>query len=169
MQTGNRFVVHCELEHAGYGQRNRRNPMRLERRLHVTLFPKRTSAFAFFCEGGPTDTTHHKHSASTRETRFLDAAVARLIPADELGPRRRQALLPSTDSSAPGAHMGVTSLRPWAQYATQQGYQSRLAAGAISRGDRKQPALRAALRWVFAFLAAHSRMRFYALWRKQIG
>jgi gluconate 2-dehydrogenase gamma chain len=64
------------------------------------------------------------------EIRFLDAAVARLIPADELGPGAKEAgvtcYIDRQLASTWGAHGRNYRSGPWADGTPQQGYQSRL-------------------------------------------
>ena len=72
------------------------------------------------------------------EIRFLDAAVERLIPTDELGPgregRRRHLLHRSPACAACGARTAATTARgPGVEGTPQQGFQSRLTPQEIYR------------------------------------
>ena len=62
------------------------------------------------------------------EVRFLDAAVARLIPADELGPGAKEAgvtcVIEGRLTSAWGTHGRNYRMGPWPE-GRQQGFQSR--------------------------------------------
>ncbi|MEK7878203.1 MAG: gluconate 2-dehydrogenase subunit 3 family protein, partial [Pseudomonadota bacterium] len=64
------------------------------------------------------------------EVRFLDAAVARLIPADELGPGAKEAgvacFIDRQLTSSWGTHGRNYRMGPWLEGTPQQGFQSRL-------------------------------------------
>jgi gluconate 2-dehydrogenase gamma chain len=72
-----------------------------------------------------------------QEVRFLDAAVARLIPADELGAGAREAgvtcFIDRQLASAWGAHGRQYRQGPWLEGTPQQGFQSRLTPQEIYR------------------------------------
>ena len=67
---------------------------------------------------------------SQREVRFLDAAVARLIPADDLGPGAKEAgvtvFLDRQMESAYGSFARAYRMGPFAEGTPQQGFQSPL-------------------------------------------
>jgi len=71
------------------------------------------------------------------ETRFLDAAVARLIPADELGPGAKEAdvacFIDRQLVSAWGTHGRNYRSGPWPEGTPEQGFQSRLTPQEIYR------------------------------------
>jgi len=71
------------------------------------------------------------------EVRFLDAAVARLIPADELGPGAKEAgvayFIDQQLVSAWGTHGRNYRMGPWPEGTPQQGFQSRLTPQEIYR------------------------------------
>ena len=71
------------------------------------------------------------------EIRFLDAAVARLIPADELGPGAKEAdvtyYIDRQLASAWGVHGRNYRMGPWREGTPQQGFQSRLTPQEIYR------------------------------------
>ena len=71
------------------------------------------------------------------EVRFLDAAVARLIPADELGPGAKEAgvacFIDQQLASAWGTHGRNYRMGPWPEGTPQQGFQSRLTPQEIYR------------------------------------
>ena len=71
------------------------------------------------------------------ETRFLDAAVARLIPADELGPGAKEAgvthFIDQQLVSSWGTHGRNYRAGPWLEGTPQQGFQSRLTPQEIYR------------------------------------
>jgi gluconate 2-dehydrogenase gamma chain len=71
------------------------------------------------------------------ETRFIDAAVARLIPADELGPGAREAgvthFIDHQLASSWGTHGRNYRSGPWLEGTAQQGFQSRLTPKEIYR------------------------------------
>lgn len=72
-----------------------------------------------------------------QEVRFLDAAVARLIPADELGPGAREAgvtcFIDRQLTSSWGTHGRNYRMGPWPEGAPEQGFQSRLTPQEIYR------------------------------------
>lgn len=71
------------------------------------------------------------------EIRFLDAAVARLIPADDLGPGAKEAdvtyFIEQQLTSSWGTHGRNYRQGPWPQGTPQQGFQSRLTPQEIYR------------------------------------
>jgi gluconate 2-dehydrogenase gamma chain len=71
------------------------------------------------------------------EVRFLDAAVARLIPADELGPGAKEAdvtyFIDQQLASAWGMHGRNYRMGPWREGSAQQGFQSPLTPQEIYR------------------------------------
>jgi gluconate 2-dehydrogenase gamma chain len=71
------------------------------------------------------------------EVRFLDAAVARLIPADELGPGAKEAdvtyFIDRQLMSSWGTHGRNYRMGPWREGTPQQGFQSRLTPQEIYR------------------------------------
>jgi len=71
------------------------------------------------------------------EVRFLDAAVARLIPADELGPGAREAdvtvFIDRQLASSWGTHGRNYRMGPWQEGTPQQGFQSPLTPQEIYR------------------------------------
>jgi gluconate 2-dehydrogenase gamma chain len=71
------------------------------------------------------------------EIRFLDAAVERLIPSDDLGPGAREAgvtcFIDSQLGSAWGTHGRNYRSGPWLEGAPEQGFQSRLTPQEIYR------------------------------------
>lgn len=71
------------------------------------------------------------------EVRFLDAAVARIIPADGLGPGAREAgvtcFIDRQLTSAWGTHGRNYRMGPWHEGTPQQGFQSRLTPQEIYR------------------------------------
>src|ERR1043165_1080819 len=71
------------------------------------------------------------------EVRFLDAAVSRLIPADELGPGAKEAdvtwFIDRQLVSAWGAHGRNYRMGPWQDGTPQQGWQSPLTPQEIYR------------------------------------
>jgi gluconate 2-dehydrogenase gamma chain len=77
------------------------------------------------------DSTPHAYSILTLpEVRFLDAAVSRLIPADELGPGAKEAdvtyYIDRQLASVWGTHGRNYRQGPWLDGTPQQGFQSRL-------------------------------------------
>lgn len=71
------------------------------------------------------------------EVRFLDAAVARLIPADELGPGAKEAgvtyFIDQQLVSSWGTHGRNYRMGPWPEGTPEQGFQSRLTPQEIYR------------------------------------
>jgi gluconate 2-dehydrogenase gamma chain len=71
------------------------------------------------------------------EIRFLDAATARLIPADELGPGAKEAgvacFIDRQLASVWGSHGRNYRMGPWPEGTPQQGFQSRLTPREIYR------------------------------------
>ena len=71
------------------------------------------------------------------EIRFIDAAVARLIPADELGPGAKEAgvthFIDQQLASSWGTHGRNYRSGPWLEGTAQQGFQSRLTPKEIYR------------------------------------
>jgi gluconate 2-dehydrogenase gamma chain len=71
------------------------------------------------------------------EVRFLDAAVARLIPADDLGPGAKEAgvtyFIDQQLVSSWGTHGRNYRMGPWLEGTPQQGFQSRLTPQEIYR------------------------------------
>ena len=71
------------------------------------------------------------------EIRFLDAAVERLVPADELGPGARDAgvsyFIDQQLASVWGSHGRNYRMGPWPEGTPQQGFQSRLTPREIYR------------------------------------
>ncbi len=71
------------------------------------------------------------------EIRFLDAAVARLIPADELGPGAKEAdvtyFIDQQLASAWGTYSRAYRMGPWREGTPQQGFQSPLTPQEIYR------------------------------------
>ena len=83
-------------------------------------------------------TPGHAYFFLTRpEVRFLDAALARLIPADELGPGAREAevtcYIDRQLVSVWGSHGRNYRMGPWQEGTPQQGFQSRLTPQEIYR------------------------------------
>lgn len=76
------------------------------------------------------------------EIRFLDAAVARLIPADELGPGAKEAsvtyFIDQQLVSSWGTHGRNYRLGPWPEGTPQQGFQSRLTPQEIYRAGIRE-------------------------------
>lgn len=76
------------------------------------------------------------------EVRFLDAAVARLIPADELGPGAREAdvtyFIDRQLTSSWGTHGRNYRMGPWQEGTPQQGFQSRLTPQEIYRAAMRE-------------------------------
>ncbi len=84
------------------------------------------------------DSNRHAYSFLTPpEVQFLDAAVERLIPADELGPGARDACvsyyIDRQLMSNWGMHGRNYRMGPWAEGTPQQGFQSRLTPQEIYR------------------------------------
>lgn len=74
--------------------------------------------------------THAFRFLSAGEARFLDAALARLIPADDLGPGAREAdvtsFIDQRLAGGFGAHARQYRAGPWADGTPEQGWQSPL-------------------------------------------
>ena len=86
-------------------------------------------------DGAPPE---HAFSFLTQpEIRFLDAAVARLIPADELGPGAKEAdvtwFIDRQLAGTWGTHGRNYRMGPWQEGTPQQGFQSRLTPQEIYR------------------------------------
>jgi gluconate 2-dehydrogenase gamma chain len=94
------------------------------------------------------------------EIRFIDAAVARLIPADELGPGAKEAgvtfFIDRQLLSTWGSHGRNYRSGPWAEGTPQQGYQSRLTPQELYRAAIRETDLFCSRHYgkVFAFLSA---------------
>ena len=95
-----------------------------------------------------------------QEARFLDAAVARLIPADELGPGAKEAgvtvYIDRQLVSFWGTHGRNYRMGPWRDGTPQQGFQSRLTPQEIYRAGIRETNLHTAKRYgkAFEFLPA---------------
>lgn len=93
------------------------------------------------------------------EIRFLDAAVARLIPADELGPGAQEAgvtyYIDRQLASTWGSHGRNYRSGPWAEGTPQQGYQSRLTPQELYRAAIREIDLHCSKHYgkLFAFLS----------------
>ena len=93
------------------------------------------------------------------EIRFLDAAVSRLIPADDLGPGAREAdvayFIDQQLASAWGTHGRNYRSGPWLEGTPQQGFQSRLTPQEIYRAAIRETDLHCTRQYgkAFAFLA----------------
>ena len=76
------------------------------------------------------------------EVRFLDAALARLIPADELGPGAKEAdvtyFIDRQLISSWGTHGRNYRMGPWPEGTPQQGFQSRLTPQEIYRAGIRE-------------------------------
>ena len=94
------------------------------------------------------------------EVRFLDAAVARLIPADNLGPGAREAgvtcFIDRQLTSSWGTHGRNYRMGPWREGTPQQGFQSRLTPQEIYRAAIRETDLHCIKQHgkAFCFLAA---------------
>ena len=94
------------------------------------------------------------------EIRFLDAAVARLIPADELGPGAKEAdvtyFIDRQLTSSWGTHGRNYRMGPWQEGTPQQGFQSRLTPQEIYRAAIRETDMYCSRQYgkVFSFLAA---------------
>ncbi len=94
------------------------------------------------------------------EIRFLDAAVARLIPADDLGPGAKEAdvtyFIDRQLSSSWGTHGRNYRVGPWQEGTPQQGFQSRLTPQEIYRAAIRESDLYCSRQYgkAFCFLAA---------------
>jgi gluconate 2-dehydrogenase gamma chain len=83
-----------------------------------------------------TETTHVFTYLTQPEVRFLDAAAARLIPADDLGPGGKEAVSAYIDNqlgSVWGSHGRNYRSGPWPEGTPYQGFQSRLTPREIYR------------------------------------
>ena len=93
------------------------------------------------------------------EVRFLDAAVARLIPADELGPGAMEAdvsyFIDQQLASVWGSHGRNYRAGPWPEGTPQQGFQSRLTPREIYRAAIRETNLHCLKQFgkAFEFLA----------------
>ena len=93
------------------------------------------------------------------EVRFLDAAVARLIPADELGPGAKEAdvsyFIDQQLASVWGSHGRNYRAGPWPEGTPQQGFQSRLTPREIYRAAIRETNLHCLKQFgkAFEFLA----------------
>lgn len=96
------------------------------------------------------------------EIRFLDAAVARLIPADELGPGAKEAgvtyFIDQQLASVWGTHGRNYRMGPWPEGTPEQGFQSRLTPQEIYRVAIRETDIYCGKRYgkIFAFLAAEA-------------
>lgn len=83
------------------------------------------------------DTPHVYSYLTVPEVRFLDAALARLIPADDLGPGAKEAdvafFIDQQLASVWGTHGRNYRQGPWADGTPEQGWQSRLTPQEIYR------------------------------------
>lgn len=97
---------------------------------------------------------------TSQEVRFLDAAVARLIPADELGPGAKEAgvacFIDRQLVSSWGTHGRQYRMGPWQDGTPQQGFQSRLTPQEIYRAAIRETDLYCGRQFgkAFNFLAA---------------
>lgn len=105
-------------------------------------------------------TQEHAYGYLTElEARFLDAAVARLIPADELGPGAKEAgvtvFIDRQLVSFWGTHGRNYRMGPWRDGTPQQGFQSRLTPQEIYRAGIRETNLYCVKRYgkPFEFLA----------------
>jgi gluconate 2-dehydrogenase gamma chain len=112
-------------------------------------------------EASGNDAPGHAYQYLTlSEIRFLDAAVARLIPADELGPGAREAdatyFIDRQLASSWGTHGRNYRMGPWQEGAPQQGFQSRLTPQEIYRAAIRETDLYCSGMYgkFFAFLTA---------------
>jgi gluconate 2-dehydrogenase gamma chain len=93
------------------------------------------------------------------EVRFLDAAVARLIPADDLGPGAKEAdvtyFIDQQLVSSWGTHGRNYRMGPWLEGTPQQGFQSRLTPQEIYRAAIRETNIYCSKQYgkAFAFLA----------------
>jgi gluconate 2-dehydrogenase gamma chain len=93
------------------------------------------------------------------EVRFLDAAVARLIPADDLGPGAKEAgvtyFIDRQLISSWGTHGRNYRMGPWPEGTPQQGFQSRLTPQEIYRAGIRETNLHCSKQYgkAFEFLA----------------
>lgn len=102
--------------------------------------------------------THAYAYLTQPEVRFLDAAVARLIPADELGPGAKEAgvtvFIDRQLMSSWGTHGRNYRSGPWLEGTPQQGFQSRLTPQEIYRAGIRETDIYCTQRYgkMFAFL-----------------
>ncbi|MGZ8198774.1 MAG: gluconate 2-dehydrogenase subunit 3 family protein [Burkholderiales bacterium] len=87
--------------------------------------------------------TQHAYGYLTQpEVRFLDAALARLVPADELGPGAKEAdvsfFIDRQLTSVWGVHGRNYRQGPWQEGTPQQGFQSRLTPQEIYRAGIRE-------------------------------
>lgn len=107
-----------------------------------------------------TDRSHAYGYLTQPEVRFLDAAVDRLIPADDLGPGAKEAdvtyFIDQQLASIWGTHGRNYRMGPWPDGTPQQGFQSRLTPQEIYRAAIRETDLYCSRRYgrIFAFLAA---------------
>lgn len=93
------------------------------------------------------------------EVRFLDAAVARLIPADDVGPGAKEAgvtdFIDRQLVSSWGTHGRNYRMGPWREGTPQQGFQSRLTPQEIYRAAIRETNVHCVKRYgrAFEFLA----------------
>jgi len=93
------------------------------------------------------------------EVRFLDAALARLIPADELGPGAKEAdvtyFIDRQLISSWGTHGRNYRMGPWPEGTPQQGFQSRLTPQEIYRAGIRETNIHCTKQYgkAFEFLA----------------
>jgi gluconate 2-dehydrogenase gamma chain len=105
------------------------------------------------------DQTHAYGYLTQPEIRFLDAAVARLIPADELGPGAKEAdvtyFIDQQLVSTWGTHGRNYRMGPWPEGTPQQGFQSRLTPREIYRAAIRETDIHCSKRYgkIFALLA----------------
>jgi gluconate 2-dehydrogenase gamma chain len=106
-------------------------------------------------------TDQHAYGYLTQpEVRFLDAAVARLIPADELGPGAKEAdvtyFIDQQLVSSWGTHGRNYRMGPWPEGTPQQGFQSRLTPQEIYRAAIREANIYCGKQYgkAFEFLAA---------------
>jgi gluconate 2-dehydrogenase gamma chain len=90
----------------------------------------------------PENSPHAYGYLTLPEIRFLDAAVARLIPADDLGPGAKEAdvtfYIDQQLSSVWGTHGRNYRAGPWLDGTPQQGFQSRLTPQEIYRAGIRE-------------------------------
>ncbi len=94
-----------------------------------------------------------------QEVQFLDAALARLIPADGLGPGAKEAggtrFIDQQLLSSWGTHGRNYRMGPWLEGTPQQGYQSRMTPQEIYRAGIRETNIHCSRQFdrIFAFLA----------------
>ena len=108
----------------------------------------------------PESPNQHAYGYLTQpEVRFLDAAVARLIPADELGPGAKEAdvtyFIDQQLISSWGTHGRNYRMGPWPEGTPQQGFQSRLTPQEIYRAGIRETNIHCSKEYgkAFEFLA----------------